>query len=440
MTQGTEILSRFLSKEQVAALPDQTAHRSWVFEPNLRLLHEATQNNLDLVLDDICAAWQRSYKRKRGTDEQERFMECCRVILVNLLRAHTKRRGMPVGIGSRKERLDRENRYRPDYMTTHRFRMCMEWLLNTGVMRTTAKGYHYGENAQTARFALSEKAICDLFSDELSLRDFRIDRVAEPVQLKDEQKQLTKYADTSETRGMRHALHEINTVLERTSITTPRQLTYSDFSEDYLGHTKQLYRVFNNRTFEHGGRFQGGWWQYVRKGVRRSILIDGQPTVEADYSGFNPAVLLAQAGMQVPQDPYSVIPGIENSKQLRDHAKATLAALLHAKTKHVSEPRNFDEAAHGMTVQEFRNAVIAGFPMIEDMVGEKAGMRLQRAESDLAEQVMLHFVKQGHAILPIHDAFIVQSDLEDELVTVMQEKFHDSFGQTPHITVKPSYL
>lgn len=73
--------------------------------------------------------------------------------------------------------------------------------------------------------------------------------------------------------------------------------------------------------------------------------------------------------------------------------------------------------------------------MVSAMLATDKGLRLQRQESDLAEQIMLHFVRQGHTILPIHDAFIVQSHLESELVQVMREQFRNMFGQFPQVKV-----
>tara|TARA_R100000687_G_scaffold74842_1_gene65991 strand:- start:174 stop:575 length:402 start_codon:yes stop_codon:yes gene_type:complete len=124
---------------------------------------------------------------------------------------------------------------------------------------------------------------------------------------------------------------------------------------------------------------------------------------------------------------------------LRDHAKATLAALLNTKTGATEEPRNFDRARWGMTAEDFRAKVLDAFPMVPALLATDKGMKLQRLESDLAEAVMLHFVRQGHAILPIHDAFIVQAHLERELVEVMKDTFRARLGQAPHVKVSRSY-
>ncbi len=428
-----------------ANLPDQGAAQSWAFEPYLQLNNEQAQGKLDATLDWLCAQWQASYARKRNQREQQKFSDCAETVLVNVLRAHVKKCGMSVGIGRQKQRLDRESRYRPAYMTTHRFRMALDWLLSTDLICITADGYQYGDNAQHTRFAMTSKSIQALYTEQLTMKAFKTAEPDEVLILRDSEKQPTKYLDTRQTHAMRAALLLINGVNGHADITSTKSLGYEDISKDYADlafseNAKYLRRIFNNGTFEQGGRFHGGWWQYVRKHVRRTVRINGERTVEVDYRGFNPAVLLAKANATIPADPYSAIKGVVAGSVLRDHAKSTLAAFLNAQSRHIAEPRGFDEGKHGMTAAEFRQAVLDAYPMVQNLIGQDAGLKLQREESDLAERVMLHFVRQGHPILPIHDAFIVQSHLRDELVSVMKDKFHKKYGQVPEVEVKASLV
>src|SRR5947207_9185465 len=69
---------------------------------------------------------------------------------------------------------------------------------------------------------------------------------------------------------------------------------------------RSLVRIFNDGSFERGGRFYGGWWQGVPQHYRMHITIDGEPTVEADYSAIHPRLLYAREGMDCCGDPYDV--------------------------------------------------------------------------------------------------------------------------------------
>ncbi|CAN7697462.1 hypothetical protein LJR030_004107 [Rhizobium sp. LjRoot30] len=429
-------LQRLLSSEEfLAGLEDQRMGGSWPFDPYLRCSNDLVQNRVDLVLDDLCVDWLGSYERKLSTSSQQYFIDCANVILANLLRAYSRKLGETVGIPRSKDRLDKQRRYRPKYMTANRFLMAQDWLLETGLMALDKPGYHFSDNAQVSMFKLGARAVTELEADILTAWDFRVVRHDEPVVLKDSLRQLCRYDDTAETTAIRTALDRINARLGATDISTSRELTHLDSDRDFVGSRVNLSRIFNYGSFEYGGRFYGGWWQHIRKHARRWILLDGLPTVEADYRGFNPAVLLAKAGQPIPDDPYARIPGVAESAELRNHAKSTLAALINSATGNTEEPSGFDTVKHSMTKEQFRQSVLDAFPMLPSLLGQRTGMKLQREESDLAEHVMLHFIEQGHAILPIHDAFMVQEHLEGELVQTMKDAFRNKYGQLPQVTV-----
>lgn len=432
-----EELQRLLSSEEfLAGLEDQRLGGTRPFIPYLRLTNDLVQNRLDLVLDDLCVDWLGTYKRKPGASSQQYFIDCANVILVNLLWAYSRKLSETVGIPRSKDRLDRQRRYRPRRMTTNRFLMAQDWLLKTGYMELDKRGYHFPDNAQVSMFKLAARAVSELEADTLTERDFHVASPDEPVVLKDSQGQFCWYDDTVDTKAMRTALERINVRLAATDITTSSPLTHHDSDRQFVGSRVNLVRIFNYGSFEYGGRFYGGWWQHIVKDARRLILLDGSPTIEADFRGFNPAVLLAKAGQPIPSDPYSLIPGVAESEELRGHAKSTFAALINSATGNIEEPSGFDTVKHGMTKEQFRQSVLDAFPMLPSLMAQRTGLKLQREESDLAEQVMLHFIEKGHPILPMHDAFIVQEHLEHELIQTMKDAFRNKYDQFPQVTVK----
>jgi hypothetical protein len=436
MTEKYQGLREFLTEGQIASLPNQLKGQSWAFEPYLRLTNDHVQNVVDLMLDDLCVAWMGSYPdRVPGMQAQQHFIDCANVIMANLLRARCMGPDQTVGIYRRKDRLDRERRYRAKFMTANRFIMAQNWLVELDQMRMVQKGYNFGKEGQTTRVALTDNAAKALEASELTVRDFHIGRPDDCILLKDNDDQLCRYEDTDETAAMRTALDRINALLDATDISISRSLAKLDRGQQDTGRRVNLVRLFHYGSFETGGRFYGGWWQSLKKYVRPFILLDGVATVEADYRGFNPAILLAKSGQPIPDDPYSIIPGVSDCAELRGHAKTTLAALLNSKSGRTRQPEGFDTGKHGMTDEGFRRSVHDAFPMLGDLLGKNTGMKLQREESDLAERVLLHFVDQGQPILPIHDAFIVQEHLKDELVQVMQDTFKARYGQTPPVKV-----
>lgn len=423
-----------------AQLPNQLGDQSWAFEPYLVASNPDAQNLIDLLTDDVCAEWAASLPhRKPSRVTEQKFIDCGSAILANLMRAKCNKWPTTIGMYRSQGALDRERRYRPKFMTADRFVLVQDWLIKAGHIEMVKRGFNLPGHGQTSRFALTAKGEAELQADDWTFADFRVDRSKEAIRMKDIKDRLCGYDDAPEIDDMRARLDEINATLEAVNIGTVRPLTIHDWKDEPESRRVRLYRVFNRGDFDHGGRFYGGWWQIIKSHARAKITIDGQHTIEADFSGFNPAVLLAEAGQPIPDDPYSPIVGANADKELRDHAKSTLAALLNSKTGTTEEPRNFDSARWDMTAEGFRAKVLDAFPMVPAMLGTDKGLTLQRLESDLAEAIMLHFVRRGHAILPIHDAFIVQAHLEQELVLVMKDTFKARLGQIPHVKVTRSY-
>lgn len=433
-------LRRFLTDAQIAGLPDQRGVRSWAFEPYLELRHDAANAALAPVLHGLRDRWMQGFDRKPNPQRQKNFVNCLRVILLNVMRVRTVDATLTVGIPSGRQRLEKEKRYRPAFMTMHYHLKALELLQELGLVWMVKGGHQQEDYAETARYALTDAGCDSLLVSGLTAKDFTIAKRDEVILLKDEEKRLTGYTDTPAIKTMRANLRRLNDLLDSTDIATTRPANpLTDFDDDYSGQKSDLYRVFNNGSFDQGGRFYGGWWQHAKKHLRRCITIDGQPTVEADFKGLHPAMLFAVHGLPVPPDPYALVPGIADNDTLRDHAKTTFLALLNAGKWGTGEPKDFDAAEHGMTAKAFRQSVRDAFPMLPGIFGTGIGLHLQREDSDLAERVMLHFADRDVPVLPVHDSFIIAAQHRDELVRVMQSLFHDTYGQKPTITVTPSF-
>ena len=73
-----------------------------------------------------------------------------------------------------------------------------------------------------------------------------------------------------------------------------------------------LRRIFNNESFGQGGRWNGGWWITAPSWSREFILIDDEPTVELDYSGFLTRAIYHNEGIDYQEDPYEIGPNLRN--------------------------------------------------------------------------------------------------------------------------------
>lgn len=418
-------------------LEDQRGVRSVPFEPHLCLRQGTEYKEVAQLTNRLVKEWQSSRQRRPGEEKTRQFAACVELILLNLVRAEVRSEGLTVGIGTSKGRLDASRRYHPAFMSVDYFRNAMQLLQVHGIMYVAAPGYQNDGLAQVARYAFADSTKRILLRDAPPLNAFAISNATEAIVLKDTKGQLAKYVDTEDTRAMRKAVTRINKVNVAAHISSTRPPNPEfDLEEAPATNSTRLHRIFNNGTFDQGGRFYGGWWQLAKKHFRPLITINGEPTVEADYKGLHASMLFAKNRLPIPEDPYALVPGVLGNPTLRKHAKTTLMALLNAGRQGTAEPREFDSDLHEMSAEQFRQVVRDAFPMLPGIFGSGAGLYLQREDSDLAEAVMLHFVDQGIPILPVHDSFIVAQRHRDELVQVMADTFKQFYGQEISISIK----
>ena len=193
---------------------------------------------------------------------------------------------------------------------------------------------------------------------------------------------------------------------------------------------KTLYRVFNNASFDQGGRFYGGWWQALPKVWRSYVTINGRKVVELDYAAMHPTALSHELGLQPTTNFYEIGIGTKSV------VKGTFNALINARGTSIKEVRGFDEHAVGMDWARFLQCVKEHYQPYRSYFGTGYGLKLQKLDSDIAEAVMLHFAAQGKVVLPVHDSFLCDERLEAELAFVMEEQFRLLTGGTIRLKAK----
>ena len=198
-------------------------------------------------------------------------------------------------------------------------------------------------------------------------------------------------------------------------------------------HARSYYRVFNG-DLRHGGRWYGPFWQNVPSSLRPKLLINREPTLELDFASCQLRLMYALVGLPDPlhsqirtSDPTFDLYSIEgldrdvvklgvlimaNAGSVRSARKALAAKLI-------SEPpeNRLPEAARILT------AVESHFPELAPLWYSGVGLRLQRADSDLCEQIQREMRAQGLPTLSVHDSFISWRRAEQELRAAMQKAF-----------------
>lgn len=228
------------------------------------------------------------------------------------------------------------------------------------------------------------------------------------------------YTDTEETRRMRRNLKTINEALAGYELS---QLGENGEVSDLPPF--RLRRVFSQSSFELGGRFYGGPWINMKPEARARLLIDGEGTVERDYSSLHPRLIYALEGIPLVdgEDPYEV-PGWDGSERRR-YAKIAFQQLINSPTgKRIRKPSDIpmEEVGKGQWPKLIR-AFEGKHARVSHWFRSGRGLELQRIDSDMAERVILEMLRKGVCCLPVHDSFIVPLSARAALSDVMGEAY-----------------
>lgn len=216
---------------------------------------------------------------------------------------------------------------------------------------------------------------------------------------------LLGYDETPETNALRHQMTKVNDWLTTAELSLDEDLLSATDQFPDLG-DRWLVRRFTQGTFEAGGRLWGGFWQGMKKDLRRrALLIDDEPAVELDFGQAGARILYGMAGVQVPDMDLYAVPGFEHH---RDGIKAAMASMTFASRRLVRFPPDM-KAKFGKThtMNKVVEAVEDHHRSIAHLFFVGAGHRAQRIESDILVETLVRLVDVGVTALPIHDAVMV---------------------------------
>ena len=196
-----------------------------------------------------------------------------------------------------------------------------------------------------------------------------------------------------------------------------------------------LRRIFSRGQMNKGGRFYGGWWQFIRSEHRKYITINGGPVIEVDYSELHPRMMYLENGLKIPAgDMYDI--GLEGTeaqkKSKRKIVKVFLNSLLNDESGRVKLSEE-DEETLGLSTKELKMKILDKHPIMMTLLKKGVGLNYQFRDSQIAEKIMLRLMDKGILCLPVHDSFIC-SLLRDEaqsLIDTMKEVYMEELGDSP---------
>jgi len=430
--------------------------------------HQAVKNCIEYLFNDyLIWAKGKGHQRIKEQDEIKNHLKC---ILLEAYRTYKMFDSlfMSIPIGNKTITSYKKSRYKPHHYSYRILNHVIDFL----------KDHHYFEflNDQKGRAtgapshqrATRVRAYNHLIQiiEGHGVNRYMISTYPEPPEIivlrKTKRKSQStgenqEYEDNDFTFCARGNLRHINDFIEKHYIdielndeqeaelikrlfnkTVDEEIRYLDFND------LKLKRIFNNSSFEQGGRFYGGFWQKLPREYRYLITINDKRTIQLDYSGMHFAMLYARVGAEMPDtDPYhldlyadelrpfiktafNILINCSNSKQ----AISTIDNKIHIGELH----------SDLISGQELLNEFRQKHPLISQFIASGQGVYLQFWDSQIAERILIKGMENGVCILPIHDGFITYTGLEGQLHEWMREAFLEVMGSEINIKQEPIYL
>ncbi len=249
---------------------------------------------------------------------------------------------------------------------------------------------------------------------------------------------IPDYKETGKTTEMRKVVDAYNLLLERTHIDIDAECITQADREDLLDRllhakdkfrysinlgSKQVYRVFNNGSFKNGGRFYGAFWTGCPGILRKYITIQGEPTVELDFSGIHIYILYALKKINFAElhtDAYELVENdpdrklnkrilltAYNAENAKETAKAVFKNAIDDGIKHRFNLKKHSQVYDKLELLKQKHAPIV------DYIAKGYGSELQYHDSCVLEKIIKQFTKMKIPILTVHDSIICQARHKD---------------------------
>ena len=211
-----------------------------------------------------------------------------------------------------------------------------------------------------------------------------------------------------------------------------------DFGLKYLEfeiNKKYLHRVFNEGStdFDKGGRFFGAFYHGLHKEIRECICINGNETVEVDFSGMHVRMLYHRQGQEYTKDPYGI-----GRKDERTKYKFVSLISINANRSEASGAIFNKLKREGIqykggkgSIKKMMDAFMDYHDDIRDDLFTARGIGLQNQDSQIMENILMRLLDHGIIGLPIHDSVIVAAEHYNLLWDIMVEEYEQIMGYAP---------
>lgn len=231
----------------------------------------------------------------------------------------------------------------------------------------------------------------------------------------------------------------------------------------------QIKKVYNNSSFEQGGRNYIIGTPTFTKEERRTIKINGEETVELDFKALHPRIAATLNGVVLDSsfDPYQIEiegchpklarymgkfatlilinTGIQFTKEGKVSVNSARKALISALRKR--KEVDFSKMCVKLAGTEYKlpeyvdyTEILTSCVLRNDYMRnwflEPDGLRLQNLDSKIMDLILGKFNERGEIVLCIHDSIVVSAKYKKEAVEIMQGCFRQVLGNDINCVIK----
>jgi hypothetical protein len=375
------------------------------------------------------------FKSKRTDKYHKLYRDQLGVILANLYETYSIQDYLFTYYSKSNSDYKETTRYNPNKISARPLRFLADSLIKHGWVGTSQ--WFYDENNKENRWCSRMRPSKKLIQ---AFKKFKITpkciyrKPMEYIRLKDSKKRLEEYENTPVTNLMRNRLSAYNSLIFQTNIRLKRSKKINEYLE--LKPTNfndtEYYRVFNGGSFELGGRFYGPWWVTLSKDARGNITLNGEKTIELDYSSIGIHLLYSQENLNYydlngnNSDPYT-LKGIDPEEREVNKKIITFALNMSPEDRHrkfvYTVRKKIKKTNDERSILGIKKLLKVPTPRevhkrlrifkkenvpIEHYLFTGVGTKLQFKDSCIAESVIERMVSMRIPVLVVHDSFIVQ--------------------------------
>jgi hypothetical protein len=199
---------------------------------------------------------------------------------------------------------------------------------------------------------------------------------------------------------------------------------------------ESLHRVFNRGSFTKNGRAYGAQHQSISKELRKHILINGQKTVEPDFSAYHMLMLYHMEGIDYAEDPYAVIDGPDN----RDLFKSVSLISINAKLSKTWRAIKEKLKEHKIQLPKVNRPYVSLLKKVREVhgpiahhIGADKGIELQNIDGHIMNAILMRLMDMGILGLSVFDSVIAVKDVDEIVRGIMIEEYQKVFGFKPRV-------